>query len=131
MYVTIKATLKDIFDSGMKSAAGKAFESTITKAVQAEKDFDTKKADKTSIVLSASCSVTADDPKAPKKIKAVVSVDGLLTGGAAQAFKASGNGSMDGLNPKKLEDDVTALIEAVAGDLMKDKVIPQMLKMKP
>lgn len=42
MYVTIKATLKDIFDSGMKSAAAKSFEGTITKAVQAETDFDAK-----------------------------------------------------------------------------------------
>lgn len=131
MYVTIKATVKDVFDSGLKGAAQKALDDTVTSAVQSDKTFDTKKAEKVFIALTCSVSVTADDPKAPKKLKAVLAIDGVLMGGSAQAFKASGNGSMDGLNPKKLDGDVAALIESVAGDLMKGKVLPQMLKMKP
>jgi len=59
-------------------------------------------------------------------------IDGLLTGsGAGQAFKASGGAAMDGLNARKLDRDVAGLIDSVVVDLMKDKVIPQMLKMKP
>lgn len=131
MYVSIKASIKEIFDPGLKDAAKKALDGAITKAVQSDKTFDTKKAEKTYIELTSACSVTADDPKAPKKIKAVLSVDGVLMGGTAQGFKASGNGTMDGVNPKKLDGDVAGLIESIVGDLMKGKVIPQMLKMKP
>jgi hypothetical protein len=38
---------------------------------------------------------------------------------------------MEGLNPKKLELDVTDLVKSVVSDLMKNKVLPQMLKMAP
>jgi hypothetical protein len=132
MYVSIKATVKDVFDSAFKSAALAALSDTIRDAVEAEKNFDTKKKDdKMAIVLTASVSVKADDKASPKKLTAAIAIDGLLTGGAAQAFKAAGNGSMDGLNAKKLDRDVAGLIKSIVSDLMKDKVVPQMLKMAP
>ena len=131
MYVTIKCTVKDIFDAAFKSAALAALDDAVRGAVDAEKTFSTKKSEKLAIALIATASVSADDKANPKQLKAVVAVDGVLTGGTGQAFKASGNGKMDGVNAKKLERDVADLIESVAGDLMKSKVIPQMLKMQP
>jgi hypothetical protein len=129
MYVSIKGNVKEVFDAAMKAAALKALCDGIRDAVDANKSFDTKKADKTAIVLTATVALSADDKAKPTKMKAVIGIDGLLTGGAAQAFKASGNGSMDGLNPKKLDQDAVDLIGSVVSDLMKNKVLPQMLKM--
>lgn len=131
MYVSIKCSIKDVFDNALKGPALKALGSAVRSAVEANKAFDTKKVEKTAIVLTASASVAADDKAKPTELKANVSVDGVLTGGAAQAFKASGNGKLSGVNAKKIDRDVEALVESVAGDLMKDKVLPQMLKMKP
>jgi hypothetical protein len=131
MYVSIKASVKEVFDTAHKAAALKALDDSIRAAVDANKSFTTKKPDKLSIVLTATVAVSADDKAKPSKLKATLSIDGLLTGGTAQAFKATGNGAMDGLNPKKLELDVTDLVKSVVSDLMKNKVLPQMLKMAP
>jgi hypothetical protein len=132
MYVSIKCSIKDVFDSALKSTALAALSDGIRDAVDADKNFSTKKAEKVTLVLTASASVSADDKAKPKQLKASVAIDGLLTGGVAgQAFKASGNATMDGLNARKLDRDVAGLIDSVVVDLMKDKVIPQMLKMKP
>lgn len=131
MYVSIKCSVKDVFDNALKAPALKALGSAVRSAVEANKAFDTKKAEKTQIVLTASASVSADDNNKPTELKAAVAVDGLLTGAAPQAFKASGNGKLTGVNARKIERDVEALVESVAADLMKDKVIAQMLKMKP
>jgi hypothetical protein len=131
MYVSIKGSVKEVFDAAIKTAALKALDDGIRSAVDANKSFDTKKADKVAIVLTASVAVSADDKAKPTKLKAVIAIDGLLTGGTAQAFKASGNGSMDGLNPKKLAQGAADLIDSVVSDLMKNKVLPQMLKMAP
>lgn len=131
MYVTIKGSIKEVFDAAFKAAALKILCDSIRDAVDANKKFSTTKAEKVAILLTASASVSADDKAKPTTLKATIAIDGLLTGGTAQAFKASGNGSMDGLNPKKLERDVADLISSIVGDLMKSKVIPQMLKMAP
>lgn len=131
MYVSIKGNIKDVFDTALKSAALASLCDGIRDAVDADKNFSTKKAEKVAIVLTASASVSADDKAKPTQLKATIGIDGLLTGGAAQAFKASGNGTMDGLNVKKLDRDVASLIDSVVVDLMKSKVIPQMLKMTP
>lgn len=131
MYVSIKGNIKEVFDAALKSAALTALNDSIRDAVDANKSFSTKKTDKVAIVLTASATVSADDKAKPTQLKTTIAIDGLLTGGTAQAFKASGNGSMDGLNAKKLERDVAELISSVVGDLMKSKVIPQMLKMTP
>lgn len=131
MYVSIKCSVKDVFDNALKAPALKALGSAVRSAVEANKAFDTKKTEKTQIVLTASASVSADDNNKPTELKATVAVDGLLTGAAPQAFKASGNGKLTGVNARKIERDVEALVESVAADLMKDKVIAQMLKMKP
>ena len=131
MYVSIKCSIKDIFDAAFKSAAIAALGEAVREAVDADKNFSTQKTEKIAIALMASASVTADDKAKPSQLKASVNIDGVLTGGTGQAFKATGNGKMDGLNAKKLERDVADLIESVATDLMKSKVIPQMLKMKP
>jgi hypothetical protein len=131
MYVSIKGTVKEVFDSALKSAVLAALCDGIRDAVEADKTFNTKKAEKVAIVLTANVSVSADDKAKPTRMKATIGIDGLLTGGAAQAFKAAGNGAMDGVNIKKLEREVVGLINDVLGDLMKDKVLPQMLKMKP
>jgi hypothetical protein len=131
MYVTVKGTVKEVFDTALKAAALKILCAGIRDAVDANKNFSTQKADKVAIVLTASVSVSADDNAKPTRLKAAIGIDGLLTGGTAQAFKASGNGTMDGLNAKKLDRDVADLINSVVADLMKNKVIPQMLKMAP
>lgn len=132
MYVSIKGNIKDIFDSGLKSAALAALSDGIRDAVDAEKSFSTKKAEKTALVLTASASVAADDKAKPKQLKVTIGIDGVLTGTSApHAFKASGNATMDGLNVKKLDREVATLIDSVLVELMKDKVIPQMLKMTP
>ncbi len=131
MYVSIKGSVKEVFDAAHKAAALKALCDNIRDAVDANKGFTTKKADKVAIVLTATVAVSADDKAKPTQLKATIGVDGLLTGGTAQAFKASGNGTMDGLNPKKLDQDVADLVNSVVSDLMKNKVLPQMLKMAP
>ena len=131
MYVSIKGNIKDVFDTALKWAALASLCDGIRDAVDADKNFSTKKAEKVAIVLTASASVSADDKAKPTQLKVTIGIDGLLTGGAAQAFKASGNGTMDGLNVKKLDRDVASLIDSVVVDLMKSKVIPQMLKMTP
>jgi hypothetical protein len=131
MYVSIKGSIKDVFDSAFKTVALKALCDGIREPLDADKNFDTKKVEKLAIVLTASASVSADDKAAPKQMKVIVGIDGLLTGTAPQAFKASGNGTATGLNVKKLDREVTGLIGSVVSDLMKDKVLPQMLKMKP
>jgi|SoiMethySBSTD1v2_1073268.scaffolds.fasta_scaffold421418_2 hypothetical protein len=132
MYVSIKCSIKDVFDPAFKAAALTALSDGIRDAVDADKNFSTKKAEKVALVLTASASVSADDKAKPKQLKATIAIDGLLTGsGAGQAFKASGGAAMDGLNARKLDRDVAGLIDSVVVDLMKDKVIPQMLKMKP
>jgi hypothetical protein len=61
MYVSIKGSVKEVFDAAIKAAALKALCDNIRDAVDANKGFDTKKADKVSIVLTASVSVSADD----------------------------------------------------------------------
>jgi hypothetical protein len=131
MYVSIKGSVKEVFDAAHKAAALKVLCDNIRDAVDANKSFTTKKADKIAIVLTANVAVSADDKAKPTQLKATIGVDGLLTGGTAQAFKASGNGTMDGLNPKKLDQDVADLVNSVVSDLMKNKVLPQMLKMAP
>ena len=131
MYVSIKGNIKEVFDTALKSAALASLCDGIRDAVDADKNFSTKKAEKVAIVLTASASVSADDKAKPTQLKVTIGIDGLLTGGAAQAFKASGNGTMDGLNHKKLERDDASLNDTVVDDLMKGKVIPQMLKMTP
>ena len=132
MYVLIKSSIKDVFDAAYKAAALTALTDGIRDAVDADKNFSTKKEEKLTIALTASASVTADDKTAPKQLKASVSIDGVLTGsGTGQAFKASGNGGMSGLNAKKLERDVADLVDSIVSDVMKSKVLPQMLKMKP
>ena len=131
MYVSIKGTIKEIFDAALKTAALAALCDGIRDAVEADKSFDTKKTEKVAIALTASASVSADDKAAPKQVKAAITIDGVLTGGTGQAFKATGNGKMDGVNAKKLERDVADLIDSIVVDVMKNKVIPQMLKMKP
>ncbi|MBC7939914.1 MAG: hypothetical protein H7Z19_09165 [Chitinophagaceae bacterium] len=131
MYVSIKGSVKEVFDAAHKAAAQKALCDNIRDAVDANKSFSTKKAEKVLIELTASVSVSADDKAKPTKLKATIGIDGLLIGGTAQAFKASGNGAMDGLNLKKLDRDLIDLISSVVTDLMKNKVLPQMLKMTP
>jgi len=131
MYVSIKGNVKEVFDAALKSAALAALCDSIREAVDANKNFSTKKADKVAIVLTASASVSADDKAKPTSLKASIAIDGLLTGGTSQAFKASGNGSIDGLNLKKLDRDVADLIDSVVAELMKNRVVPQMLKMSP
>jgi hypothetical protein len=131
MYVSIKGSVKQIFDNALKPAALAALSDGIQDAVDADKNFNTKKTEKIAIVLTATASVDADDNAKPTQIKATITIDGVLTGTAPQAFKASGNGKMNGLNAKKLERDVSDLIESIVTDLMKSKVMPQMLKMKP
>ena len=125
MYVSINCTIKDVFDTAVKSAALAALSDGIRDAVDADKNFSTKKAEKVTIVLTASASVSADDKAAPKQLKATIAIDGVLTGATPQAFKASGNGTMDGLNVKKLDRDVADLIDSIVVDLMKNKVIPR------
>ncbi len=120
-----------VFDTALKSVALASLCDGIRDAVDADKNFNTKKAEKVAIVLTASASVSADDKAKPTQLKVTIGIDGLLTGGAAQAFKASGNGAMDGLNLKKLDRDVASLIDSVVVDLMNGKAIPQMLKMTP
>jgi hypothetical protein len=131
MYVSIKGSIKEVFDSGLKSVALAALTDGIRDAVDAEKSFSTKKVEKTAVVLTANASVSADDKDSPKQLKVAVGIDGVYSGGTTQAFKASGNGKMDGVNVKRLERDVADLIDSVVSDLMKNKVIPQMLKLKP
>jgi hypothetical protein len=130
MYVSIKCSIKDVFDSALKSAALAALSGGIRDAVDADKSFNTKKAEKVAIVLTANASVSADDKAKPKQMKATIAIDGVLTGTSPQAFRATGNGTMNGLS-KKLDRDVADLIDSIVVDLMKDKVIPQMLKMMP
>ncbi|MDQ6683822.1 MAG: hypothetical protein M3Z16_01730, partial [Pseudomonadota bacterium] len=89
MYVSIKCSIKDVFDPALKAAALAALCDGMRDAVDADKNFSTKKAEKVILVLNASASVSADDKTQPKQLKASIAIDGLLTGsGAGQAFKA-------------------------------------------
>ena len=131
MYVSIKPTVKDVFDGGLKSAALAALSDGIRDAVDAVKGFSTKKPEDRALVLTASTSVTADDKAKPRELTATVAIDGVLSGGTTQGFKASGSGMKNGLNAKKLDRDVADLVDSVVVELMRAKVIPYMLKLKP
>lgn len=132
MDVAIKVTCKNIFSSDLKAPALKALEDAIYKAVDANSNFDTSKKGKVFIDLTATIdSLTANNKDNPTELKLVVTVNGTLLGGSASSFKATGNGGIDGVSVKRLDKDAKELIDAVVGDLMKTKVIPQMLKMKP
>jgi hypothetical protein len=131
-YVSIKCDVKSIFDNAFKSAALEALKDAITTAVDGHGDFTTSAKSKVTIVLtSAVTSLTADDKEKPSSLEVKISIDGLLTGGTAAAFKASSAGSADGFNPKKVKEQVGELVDAVAASLMKSKVLPQMVKMIP
>lgn len=132
MDVSIKVTCKNIFSNDLKAPALKALEDAVYKAVDANSTFDTSKKGKVFIDLAASIdSLTANDKANPTELKLVVTINGTLLGGAASSFKATGNGAIDGVSAKRLDKDTKELIDSVVGDLMKSKVIPQMLKMKP
>jgi hypothetical protein len=132
MYVSLKTNCKTVFRDEAKKPALAALEKAVLKAVDANSAFDTAKKDKVGIYLTATIvSLTANDKDNPTDLKLVVSVDGTLMGGSASGFKASGNGALNGVSMKTLPRDVADLVDAVVSDLMKNKVIPQMLKMKP
>lgn len=131
MYVTIKGSIKDLFDPAHKPAALKALTDGIRDALDGHKEFDTRKSEKLALLLTVSASVSADDDTNPTKLKASVTVDGTLTGATGQAFRAAGNATMSGVRPNKLEREASDLIGMVVADLMKGKVVPQMLKLAP
>ncbi len=131
-YVSLKCDAKTIFDPKLKPAVLDALEKAITKAVNANSKFTTSTKSKVSIFLSAVVvSVTLDDKDKPTKMEAKLTIDGTLLGATGQAFKASGSAAMSGLNPKNPGADAAALVDDAASDLMKTRVLPQMVKMVP
>ena len=128
MYITLKCIFK-LYDRALEPAVKKAAEARIAKAVEAQSGMSLKKKDDQNVVLTVTVALDADDKKAPKQLKATITIEGVLLGRSAALLNATGHGKMDGLNPKKIDGDAAFVGDSAVADLMKDKVIPALLKL--
>src|SRR5689334_1525768 len=123
--VSVKVEVKKIFDKDLTKAVSEQLKSTIEDAVNKTKGLAVDKNCKEGWFLTATVVLLdVDDPASPKTMEAKIQIDGVELGGAASSFKANGSGKMSGVRAKKIEDDAAGLVNDIAADLMKDKVIP-------
>jgi len=128
--VSAKCTIKSIYDKALTADALKQMKETVQKAVDAKKPtLELKDSCKEGFFLTVSLdSLTVDDEEKPTSIEAKVSVTGVALGGTATGFKASGSAKASGINARKMEGEVEFVVDSALGDLMADKVVPQMMK---
>ncbi len=129
--VAIKCEVKDIFDKGLSKAVLKQMGETVQKLVNKKKGkglyFDNKCKDGW-LITGKIISLTADDPKQPKKLEVKISIDGVPLDGSSNGFKSSAGGNVTGVSAKNVEDKAKLVVGDVIEALMNDKAIPHMLK---
>ena len=127
--VSAKCEIKDIFDNDLKPAVLKQMKLTIQTAVDKNAGLEFKDSCKEGYVLTVKLlSLTVDDKDKPDGLEAKVSVVGVALGGTATGFNATGGSKVQGINPKKMEEEAKFIVDDALGKLMSKQVIPQMLK---
>jgi hypothetical protein len=126
--VSAKCIVKDIFDEDLKPAVLKQMKKTIQTAVDKNPKLEFKDSCKEGFLLTVTASVLVDDEDNPTSIEAKVSVVGIAVGGTATGFNATGSSKTSGVNPKKMEEEATFIVDDALGKLMTGKVVPQMAK---
>lgn len=122
--VGLKCEVKKIFDKDLTKAVLKQIKDTIETSVNGAKGLVFDEKAKTGWLLTATVvSLETDDPDKPDSLAIKISIDGVAFGGSASGFTANGNRKVSGINPKKLEDEVTSIVDGAFGDLMKKQVI--------
>src|SRR5262249_4856595 len=125
--VAAKCIVKKIFDDKLEKAVLQQMKDTIEAAINKTKGLVFDKNCKDGWLLEATVVLLdVDDP--PTKMEIKVTIDGTSFGGSASSFKANGGAKASGVRPKKLEEDAKGLVNDVFDDLLKSKVIPQLLK---
>src|ERR1041384_1004733 len=126
--VSAKCVVKDIFDKDLTPAVLKQMKKTVQTLVDKNAGLEFKDSCKEGFLLTVTLvSLKVDDEDKPTSIEAKVSVDGVVMGGSASAFKASGSAKAAGINAKKIEEEATYIVGEALGSLMTKQVIPQML----
>src|SRR5215213_9645039 len=121
--IGLKCEVKKIFDKGLTKAVLQQIKDTIEASVNGTKGLVFDEKAKSGWLLTATVvSLETDDPNNPDSLAIKISIDGLALGGSASAFSASGNRKVSGINPKKLEDEVTSIVGDAFGELMKKQV---------
>src|SRR5262245_52493479 len=122
--VGLKCEVKKIFDKDLTKAVLEQIKSTIADAVNGTKGLTFDEKTKSGWLLTATVlSLEADDPDKPDSLEIKISIDGIAFGGSASGFSANASRKVSGINPKKLEAEVTSIVDGAFGDLMKKKVV--------
>jgi hypothetical protein len=124
--VALKCKADDLFDKALKPDILEQMKKTIQPLVDGTKGlkFDPKCTD--GWELTASVSLTADDPKNPKTIEAKVAINGLHLQGTTKAFKSSGGAKGSGFSARNIAKYAKLAVHDALEDVMKKRVIPQM-----
>lgn len=129
--VGLKCEVKDIFDKGLSKAVLKQMSETVQKLVDKHKGkglyFDNKCKDGW-LVTGKIVSLTADDPKQPKKLEVKISIDGVPLDSSTNGFKSSAGGNVTGVSAKNVEQKAKLVVGDVVEALMAGKALPHMLK---
>src|SRR5436305_4303837 len=118
--VGLKCDVKKIFDKDLTKAVLAQIKETIEASVNGAKGLKFDEKAKSGWLLTATVtSLELDDDTLSIKI----SIDGVAFGGSASGFSANGNRKVSGINTKKIESEVTTLVNDAFENLMKSKVI--------
>lgn len=126
--VSAKCNVTAIFDPALKAAVQKQIATSLKAAVA--KSSKLKWSDspcQDGWLLTVTLSLKDDGKTPPASLEAKVSIDGLLVGGTARAFKATGNAKATSINAKKLEAEA----KLITGDVVEDaskKAVTEMSK---
>ena len=127
--VALKCEVNEIFDKALKPAVLKQIKQTVKAQIDKNNALSFDDNCKDGWVLTATVqSLKLDNPDKPKTIEAKVLVGGVPLFGTANGFKATGSSKASGINPKKMEDEATSIVDDALKDVMTKQVIPQMLK---
>jgi len=118
--VGLKCDVKKIFDKDLTKAVLAQIKETIEASVKGAKGLVFDEKAKSGWLLTATVtSLELEDDTLSIKI----SIDGVSIGGSASGFSANGNRKVSGINTKKIESEVTTLVNDAFENLMKSKVI--------
>jgi hypothetical protein len=127
--VSAKCVIKSIFDKDLSPAVLKQMKQTIQKVVDKNSGLEFKDSCKEGYLLTVTLvSLTVDDEDKPDGLEAKVSIVGIAMGGTATGFNATGSSKVQGINPKKMEEEAKFIVDDALAKLMTKQVIPQMLK---
>lgn len=111
--ISIKTSADKVSKCVSKDAALKALKASIGSALNAAKvDLDTG-AKQGFALMAKIVSITADDDEKPTKLDAKLEVTLTYMGGSTKVIKASNEGSVDGVNAKKIDSAVADVIDGV------------------